>query len=49
MRKRGLRSPDIGDTGAQTFAFPVIGKQQREGRRWTPKQVRYDYDPLEVH
>ena len=49
MRKRGLRSPDIGDAGAMTVAFPVIGKQQRKARQWNPKPVSYDYDPLEVH
>ncbi len=40
MRKRGLRSPDIGDAAALTFAFPVHMKAEEVEKRPDPYAMR---------
>ena len=46
MKKRGVRSPDLGDALALTYAFPVMprGEAQRMGQRITSAPA--DYDPF---
>jgi len=43
MRKRGLRSPDLGDALALTYAYPVY--PSRPGYDGHPQQAAHEYDP----
>lgn len=45
MKKRGLKSPNKGDSLALSFAYPVAAKGQRGPA--TPQQTNADYDPYE--
>lgn len=40
MRKRGIKSPDLGDALALTFAFPVQS-EDRQREKWRDKLSRY--------
>jgi Terminase large subunit, T4likevirus-type, N-terminal len=45
MKERGLRSPDLGDALALTFAFPVA---VRNNPNTSTGRVIHDYDPLDA-
>lgn len=45
MKSRGLASPDCGDAGALTFAFPVAAKSDSV-EDWRKQDAYRDYDPL---
>jgi hypothetical protein len=48
MRRRGIRSPNVADALACTFAYPsfeVISEAHKAGAPWT-SQVAHEYDPF---
>jgi len=44
IRKRGLRSPDVSDALALTFAAPVMSKEQFQPAYWPSGSSRYVAD-----
>lgn len=43
MKKRGVRSPDMGDALALTYAYPVVGRALQDAEE---QRIEDDYDPV---